>query len=167
MQPLESPDTHHLSAAIGWIELGNLQEAEGDLNRISAGQQCHPDVLEVRWIVCSQLGKWDAALEVARNLLRMAPNRSSGWLHQAYALRRATNGNVAAAREVLLPACNKFPKEPTIPYNLACYACQLNQLDEARAWLRRALLIGDRDHIREMALADGDLEPLWGEIRQM
>ena len=29
----------------------------------------------------------------------------------------------------------KFPKESIIPYNLSCYACQLEMLDAARVWL--------------------------------
>src|SRR5262245_42334824 len=69
MKPLEPPDTHYLSAAIGWLELGNVAEAEADLNRVSAGHQCHPDVLEVRWIILAQGKRWDSALEIARALL--------------------------------------------------------------------------------------------------
>lgn len=167
MQPLEPPDAHYLSAAIGWMELGNVTEAEEELNRISAEHQCHPDVLEVRWIVLAQMNRWEAALGTARTLLKMAPNRSSGWLHQAYSLRRAPTGGLQEAWEALLPAYKRFPGEATIPYNLSCYACQMNQLDEARVWFRRAMLIGNKDKIKRMALADLDLQPLWDEIRQM
>lgn len=164
-QLLEPPDVHHLSSAVGWAELGNLKEAENDLNRISAPNQCHPDVLEIRWVLLARQSRWDAALEIARTLLKMAPNRATGWLNQSYSLRRATAGGLEKAWEALLPACNKFPKEATIPYNLSCYACQMNQLDEARAYLRRAFLIGNREEIRTMALADPDLEALWEEVR--
>jgi hypothetical protein len=167
MQKIEPPDAHHLSAAIGWLELGNMSEAEAELNRVSATLQCHPDVLEVRWVLAAEAENWDAGLQVARTLVKMAPGRSSGWLHQAYAIRRATGGGVRAAQEALLPAFGKFPKEPTIPYNLSCYACQLNNLDEARVWLQRAFEAGDKDTIKTMALADLDLKPLWEEIRTL
>jgi tetratricopeptide (TPR) repeat protein len=167
MQKLEPPDTHHLSAAIGWMELGNLAEAEADLNRISAAHQCHPDVLEVRWIILAEGKRWEAALGTARVLLKMAPNRSSGWLHQAYALRRATKDGLKLAWDALLPAHKKFPRESTIPYNLSCYACQMNQLEEARGWFRRALLLGNREQIKQMALNDPDLLPLRDEIRKL
>ena len=53
-----------------------------------------------------------------RALLRRAPSARSGWLHQAYALRRVPDGGVQKAWEALLPAFEKFPKEPTIPFNL-------------------------------------------------
>jgi hypothetical protein len=71
------------------------------------------------------------------------------------------------AWNALLPAYEKFPREPTIPYNLSCYACQLNQIEEARAWLRRALKLGDREKIKRLALDDPDLQPLWEEIREL
>src|SRR6266567_3022731 len=49
--------------------------------------------------------------------------------------------------------------------HLACYACQMQQLDLARVWLKRALVIGGKEKIRRMALEDPDLAPLWSEIR--
>jgi len=165
MQELEPPNTHYLSAAIGWLGLSSLADAKAELARIGPAHQNHPDVLEVRWVICAEEGHWDEALQIARALLHGAPDRSSGWLHQAYALRRVQNGGVRKAWQALLPAFDKFPKEPTISYNLSCYACQLQQLDAARVWLNRALVIGGKEKIKRMALEDRDLEPLWGEIR--
>jgi hypothetical protein len=167
MQKLEPPDTHFFFASIGWLELGNLAEAHAELVQISAAQQEHPDVLEVRWLVSAEQKHWEEGLQIAQALLRRAPKRSSGWLHQAYALRRVPDGGVQKAWEALLPACEKFPKEPTIPFNLSCYACQLRQLDAARDWLKRAVAVGGKEKIKQMALKDSDLEPLWDEIRQL
>ncbi|MBI3853826.1 MAG: tetratricopeptide repeat protein [Verrucomicrobia bacterium] len=167
MQSLEPPDIHYLRAAIGWLELGNNVEARTELGKITMAQQNHPDVLEVRWLICAEEKSWGAALEAARLLVRRAPKRSSGWVHQAYALRRAPDGGLHAAWEALLPAHEKFPKEMIIPYNLACYACQLNQFEEALTWLKRALRIGRKERIKEMALNDPDLQPLWEAIRKL
>jgi hypothetical protein len=164
---LEPPDTHYLSAAIGWLELGNPTEAKTELDRVSTGCQRHPDVLEVRWLLCAEQRDWAAALAAARAILEVAPDRSSGWLHQAYALRRVSDGGVEKAWDVLLPVFEKFPKEPVIAYNLACYGCQMNRLSEARIWLKRALKLGGKERIRDMALRDSDLEPLWEEIRSL
>ncbi|MEI7936996.1 MAG: tetratricopeptide repeat protein [Verrucomicrobiota bacterium] len=167
MQKLEPPDTHYFFAAIGWLELGNLTEAQAELAQVSPAQQEHPDVLEVRWLFSAQQKDWKEGLQIAQALLRRAPKRSSGWLHQAYALRRVPDGGVQKAWEALLPASDKFPKEPTIPFNLSCYACQLQQLDTARDWLKRAVAVGGKEKIKQMALQDSDLEPLWDEIRQL
>src|SRR4051794_59411 len=96
-----------------------------------------------------------------------APDSPSGWLHQAYALRRIPNGSVKQAWKALLPAFDKFPKEPTICYNLSCYACQMQQLDAARVWLKRAAVIGGKEQIKRMAMEDPDLEPLWPEVKDL
>jgi len=165
MHKLEPPDTHYFAAAVGWLELGCPAEARAELAQINPAQQEHPDVLEVRWSVLATQKRWDEALLVAQALVRQAPKRSSGWLHQAYALRRVPEGSLQQAWQALLPAFDKFPKEPTIPYNLSCYACQLKQLDVARDWLKLAVAVGGKEKIKRMALEDSDLEPLWSEIR--
>jgi len=167
MNKLEPPDTHCFLAAVGWIELGNLAEARAELAQVSAAQQAQPDVLELRWSIAAAENRWEEALQVAETLVRRAPRRSSGWLYQAYALRRVPNGSIQKAWEALLPAFDKFPKEPTVPFNLSCYACQLRQLDVARNWLHRAVAVGGKEKIKQMALEDADLEPLWAEIRQL
>ena len=167
MQKLEPPDTHYLLAAIGWSELGNPSEARAELARVSAAQQEHPEVLEVRWAIAAEQKRWEEGLQIARALLRQAPKRSSAWLHQAYALRRIPEGGLQQASAALLPALDKFPKEPTIPFNLSCYACQMGQLEAARGWLQRAIAIGGKEKIQQMALKDSDLEPLWNEVRQL
>jgi len=167
MKPIEPPDKHCLSAAVGWLELGNPREAKAELALISLAGQTHPDVLEVRWLVCADQKTWAEALDAARALVESAPDRPTGWLHQAYALRRVPDGSVQRAWDALLPVADKFPKEPTIPFNLACYACQMHDLESARQWLKRALAIGGRERIKAMALADPDLEALREEIARM
>lgn len=166
MKPLEPPDSHILSSAIGWLELGNRAEAKSELIQLSDTVREHPDVLETRWLLCADEENWVDGLRVAEALVRIAPQRASGWLHQAYALRRVPDGSLERAFEALLPAVEKFPQEPIIAYNLGCYACQLQQLDEARQWLQRAIRAGTKDTIKSMALADPDYQPLWEEVRQ-
>src|SRR6266550_3315442 len=73
MQPLEPPDLHFLSAAIGWLGLGSVEEARMELARISPAHRHHPDVLEVQWLICAEQKHWDEALEVARGLMAKAP----------------------------------------------------------------------------------------------
>ena len=114
MKKIEPPDTHHLSAAIGWLGLGNAVEARAELDCIQPEFQDDPDVLEVRWLMCARENRLDEGVELARSLVMRAPERSSGWLHQAYSLRRARDGSIRKAWEALLPAFDKFPREPII-----------------------------------------------------
>src|SRR5262245_46159435 len=166
MPPLETPDIHHLTAAVGWLELGNPSEAGEEIGRISTPNLEHPDVLEVRWQICAALKSWDAALEVADILMRKVPEQDSAWLHRAYALRRVKSGGLQKAWDALRPAYEKFPKSSLITFNLACYEAQLGRLEEAWEWLHKAME-GAKDvtAIKQMALADDDLKNLWERIK--
>ena len=166
MKKVDRETTHQLSAAIGWLELGNSREALAELERIAPEYQKVPAVLEVRWMLYTCEADWENALWAARELMAVAPGRPESWLHQAYSARRAPGGSVEGAWEALLPAMEKFPKEATIPYNLACYACQMGRLEEAGKLLRRAWSVGEPKTLKEMAMADRDLEPLWEEIKR-
>ena len=164
MQGLEITDIHRLNAALGWLGLNSPADARAELDAIAPAQQSHSAVLETRWLLCAHEKNWVEALKAAELELKFAPEDSSGWLHRAYALRRVDNGGLPQAWDALLTAAEKFPEEPVIAYNLACYACQLNQLADARKWLQCAVKIGGQEVIQKMALADDDLKPLWPEI---
>ena len=167
MQPLEPAEQFLLSAVQGWLELGNLPEARVELAQLSPESREHPLALEMHWAVRAQAREWAEALAVARRLIERAPGHSVGWVHAAYAARRAPGGGVQAAWDALHPALEKFPQEVIIPYNLACYACQLQHLVEARKLVRRAIKTGSLKVVKDMALRDADLEPLWPEIREL
>jgi len=157
---LTPPDSHHLSAAAGWLALGNAAEAELDWLRVSPENQLHPDALEVGFAIHAARHDWNRALPLAGRLVESCPDRVSGWLHRSYAQRRVGGGGLQSARDSLLPALELFPEEPVVPFNLACYACQLGDNDRAWTLLQRALAIGGRRLIVPMALADDDLAPL-------
>ncbi len=166
MLKLVPPDTHFLSAAIGWMELGNAAEAKLELEKLSESVRDHPDVLEIEWLIHSKQKDWTSALKVAQVIVKKCPEQAAGWLHQAYALRRVETGGLLAAWNVLSSIADKFPNEPTLFYNLSCYACQMDRLDDARQLLQRAMRVGDPKHLKKMALADEDLRALWDELRK-
>jgi tetratricopeptide (TPR) repeat protein len=167
VQPIEPPDSHHLLAASGWLGLGCPEDALSELDHLSPGNRHHPDTLELRWLIHADLKDWTAALAAATELVETAPARPAGWLHRAYAMRRVSTGGLQQAWDLLLPAFEKFPGESVIPYNLACYACQLGQLEESRKWLKLAVRAGKREAVKSMALKDEDLRTLWDEIREL
>lgn len=164
---LDPPDSFALSAAVGWLELDNPREGELELDGISPENQSHPGVLEVRFLIHSKRLDWASALEAARRMVEVAPEFVSGWMHRAYATRRAPGGSVSAAWDALLPAAERFPKDELVRFNLACYACQMENLDQARHWLQEAMRTGGKAEIKSMALRDDDLKPLWPEIEGM
>lgn len=163
MPNLTHPSLHHLNAAQGWLELGNLVEARSELDSIPAEWQSHPDVLGLRWDLLAYEKNWKAALELAERLVAQVPERCSGWIHRSFSLHELKR--TQEALDKLQPALAKFPKVSTIPYNLACYTCQLGRLGDAREWLAVAARVGEKKQILAMAATDPDLEPLWPGLK--
>ena len=88
------------------------------------------------------------------------------------AARRMPGGGLVLAQQQLSPALSLFPKSSLIPYNLACYACQLGDIEEAM----RCFSIAETRHgkspkktecIRTRALEDADLAPVHDWIRNL
>jgi tetratricopeptide (TPR) repeat protein len=165
MSTLSYPDKHFVNAALGWLDLRLVSDARAELQQVSTANTCHPEVLEVWWRVHAAERHWDEALRVAEMELMTAPERISGWVDRSYSLHEMRR--TQEAREALLPAVKKFPEASLIPYNLACYACQLGDANEAQQWLRKALAHGERDEIKRLALNDPDLAALREEIAKL
>lgn len=166
--PLEALDVHLVRAAHGWLELNLPNEAEAELAQLSPAAQTHPLVLQALWQLHAHQHRWALAHTVAELLVQTYPGDVNGWVHRAYAARRKEGGGLQAAWDALRPAVDLFPDETIVPYNLACYACQMGNLDAARHWLGRAREIAGkhkaREAIQQMALADPDLAPLREEV---
>ncbi len=95
------------------------------------------------------------------------PNAVESWIHRSYAARRHTGGSIAKAFGLLEPALERFPKEPILYYNLACYLAQMGREDEAWQRFQQTLEVGDPIEFRMMALADEDLKPIWPRVAVM
>jgi hypothetical protein len=95
---LKHPDPMHLKAAVGWIQLGDYDSANDELENIRAEWRAHPDVLELRWLIYSNDEQWDACLDIASAIVKMAPDRVSGWVDKAFSLRRANGGGIEKAK---------------------------------------------------------------------
>ena len=170
MNPLEPPDSFHLLAAHGWLELGCPLEANEELEKIAPALQSRPDVLHTRYAACASTKQWAACVQIGQGLVEAEPGESFGWINRAYALRRAPGGGVQAAYDALRPAADCLEDLEQVTFNLACYACQLGRIDEGREWLAKSLEVAKRDGriagAIEIALKEPDLEPLWDEVRK-
>ncbi len=156
------PDQHRLRAAQGWLELGNHQEAAAELEDLTPAARAHPAVLELRWSIHAKAKDWTRCVEIGQAQSRVAPENASSWINVAFALHELKR--TEEARQMLLSILERFPAEWIVPYNLACYCCQLGDLTGSRDWLAQALKLGDAKQIRAQALDDPDLAPLWDEL---
>ena len=159
MEPLEPPALHQAQAAYGWLELGDVEEAFAELERLPKELQLLPAVQAVRLDCLMAAKNWNAAVKLAQVLCGELAEEPGLWLHYAYAARRCAGGSIEAAYELLAPCVERFPEEWLIPYNVACYLCPMDRLDEARAMLEMARVKGG-ERVDAMAKDDEDLAPL-------
>jgi Flp pilus assembly protein TadD len=165
---MDWPDQHHLNAAIGWLGLGNPAEARAEFEQLTPRQRALPAALAFEWRLLATEARWREAAAVAERWVETEPGSPEAWIQRSFALHECQ-----ATREAwdkLLPAATLFPRVNTIAYNLACYACQLGNLDAARRWIRRCLLILKNPVERRLwsttAQRDSDLQPLWTELSE-
>ena len=159
---IEAPDIHFLNAAIGWLELGNHEEARMELEKLSFLTRYHPDVLLVRWKVFARLKNWTRSLDIARALVRISPDKPTGWICLAYSLYNTRQ--TLEAWTQLLSAEKKFPSISAIPYFLACLACQLGKTNDAARWLAHWNEMVRESDLKKTARQDPRLQPVWQEF---
>lgn len=156
---LNSTEQMMLRAAEGWLELGDWRSAEDELAQIRPELQDHLSLLKLRIEIASAAKDWDRVVELAGLLIGHAPGESTGFVRRAFALHELHR--TREAWDTLLPVAGKFLDEWIVPYNLACYAAQLGDLDVSRKWLDRAFKLGDAKMLKVEARRDPDLAPLW------
>lgn len=157
---LELPELKRWQAATGFVELQMFDDANEELEKIDPFNRAAPEVLAVRLAIYHGLKKWELMQQIAKRLHEFQPDNVEWTISLAYATRRADS--IEAAKEVLLNAEPKFPNEPAIRYNLACYFCQIGDIQNAKNYLKKAF---ERDpNCRMTALEDEDLKPLWDSL---
>lgn len=136
-----------------------IAEAAAELDRIPAPDNTALDVLGLRLAVLQEQQNWPALRDLAREFVERMPTEAAAWVTWAYATRRADS--LIAAEEILLAAEAHHPAEPTIQFNLGCYACQRGDLATARERVDRAIALEPK--FAHAAKTDPDLAPLRGE----
>lgn len=159
MKDIPAPDSHHLKAAQGWLELGNHEEANEELKEISLEWRFHPEVLIARWEIYARGHHWEFAYTIAHGMVALVPNEPAGWIKRSIALHQLKR--TPEAWQSLLPAATRFPDNFTVAYDLAKYACQLGKFSDAFRWLEMAKKSSDPHKVKQMARKDPELVPLW------
>lgn len=145
-----------LSHAQGYLALGMVAEAAAELAQIVGPDAQTSEAIAVRLGVLHEQKKWPAVRELARDLVQRDPTEPALWVTWAYATRRAES--LAAAEKILCEAEQHHPSEPTIQFNLGCYACLRGDLATARSRIQRAIALDGK--FAALAATDPDLATL-------
>lgn len=142
------------------LDVAPQPDTEVELDAVNPDVRHLPVVLSVRLEIYLRQESWERVVGIAARLIQNDPLEPQWPLSYAYATRRAQT--LEAAKAILLEAIRKHPGEPMIPFNLACYECQLGNLDVAKSYLKVAFAMEPK--MRTTALNDPDLKPLWDSL---
>jgi Flp pilus assembly protein TadD len=151
----------HVLAASGYRELGMFDDAARALEEVDPEDRARIEVLGARLDCYIAAKNWAMAVEVARHLIEVEPENAGWWINLAYATRRTES--LERAEAFLLRAHKLHPNNAIIAFNLACYACVMGRLEEAKVHLEHAIALDTK--IRTLALHDEDLKPLWDWLK--
>lgn len=149
----------HLEAARGWLELGDHQSALQELEDLTGLRRAQPDVLKLRLQIYVLARKWRNAYAIAEGLARVLPNDPEVFVWRAQAARWMPGGGLSHAMTLLLEVANDFPDDPSIPFRLACYNCQMGNHATAGSWLQIAFDAARRAKSEMQWLAAAQEEP--------
>jgi len=150
-----------LDAVHGFITLGMFQDALDEIENLPPEFRSDDVVLALRIEIFQGLEKWESCRVLAESLAMRSPENSGWWLSWSFALRREQS--VEAAQAVLREAAEIHPTVAMIAYNLACYACVLGEIAEAKELLKRAVVMDES--FKKMALDDPDLDAIFGPTK--
>ncbi|GDX09003.1 hypothetical protein LBMAG57_07750 [Verrucomicrobiota bacterium] len=145
-----------LLAAQGYSELGLPELALDELDILPEDVRSSPIAVESRLSVLMQAKRWKLALEVGRELCRIASDKNAGFIHSAFCLHEL--GKSREALELLSSGPAALKAEPTYHYNLACYEAALGNIEQARAHLNVSFAMDKT--LKEFARTDPDLKVL-------
>ena len=150
-------DDPNLKFAVGYLELGMLDDAVHAIESISPQDKNSSSVLAVRMEIYRASKNWSLMEVVARELWRRHQDESLHWINLAWATRRSAD--LKEAHRILGEALERFPDDATTHFNLGCYECQLGDLESAKARVGQAIKLDPKFGM--IALDDPDLEPMW------
>ena len=92
-----------LHAAMGYLELGMIAEADGELESLPPEDRNRSSVLALRVEIYRTAKKWSLMEVVARELWKRHPDKPDYWTNLAWAVRRSDSMVAALQPRLLFP----------------------------------------------------------------
>lgn len=152
----DSPFSRSLDAAVGYFELGMVDDALGELDRLPPELAHEPEALELKVAIGQQTGRWELATTALETLCGQPGACVDLFVDWGCALYEL--GRVRECREALMKAPAERTEHGLWHYHLACYESLLGATEAARQLLRRALEL--EPCLQRMAEANDNLQHL-------
>jgi predicted Zn-dependent protease len=146
--------------AEGYAELGMLDDALTQLDELDPEYRDRLEILRMRVDVVVQKRDWPSGLQLSLRICAVHPSESCGYIRAAFCLHEL--GRTSEAKQTLLAGPAALLDEPIYYYNLACYEAVLDNLEQAKVYLRASIRL-DKS-FRELAKGDPDLQRIKGEL---
>ena len=154
---IDSPSQMTFLAAEGYLELGMLDDAMQEYERLSARSKQSMEGLALLMKLHRAAGNADELEFVAEQLCIIDPDNVDRWIDLALSLQ-----SIESARELLLEAADRFPDTALVHFHLARFECSLGNLALAKEHLGRSKQLCPV--CRVLALTDeADLLPIWAD----
>ncbi len=132
------------------------EDATAELDALSPEHQDMIEVVILRMEILRVTKKWDEGTLLGQRALAKHADCGALYLITAYAMRR--HAGLAPAKELLLSGEAVLAEDAMFHFNIACYECQLGNLEAAKSRLERAFTLDAK--YRRIAREDPDLESL-------
>lgn len=144
----------------GYCGLGMYDEALRLISSLKTKGREDLTLSFLRTRILRAAGRFAEMRKTAEKIRERCPEEPEAWVSLADAMRQS--GSLQQGRHVLQEAEKKFPKNPHIKFQLGCYLCQLQDLEQARSYVQAAIQL-DRAWA-DAAKQDADLAPLREKI---
>ena len=149
-----------LKAAEGYFQLYMWQDAWDELEELDPKYRHLQPVITLRVLILNNLEKWEEAAIIGKGALRQYREFGPLYLATADALRNSAGAGEAKA--VLVRGEPFLKDEGVFHFLLACYECQLGDMDAAKRELKTSFNLDAR--LRERMLHEPDLEQVWESL---
>lgn len=138
----------------GYLDLGMVEEAAREIEKLPAHRRGTPEAQEMRISVQLDKGGLNDALALCEILCDLAPENHAGFLQGAYCLHEM--GRTEDAINHLQSGPESLRDEPMYFYNLGCYELAMGRDEAAMTWLEKSIEMDPYN--KKAALSDPDLE---------
>jgi len=136
-----------LDAAVGWLELGEPEEAARELDRLPPEEQSRPEVLKLRCRIYELGEDWESLLSCAEEGLECCPDDED--FIAAWSWAELNDGRAETAVMKLEKHLDRSPTSERFAYVMTCALRVLNRNEEAGEWMETT--VGRAKDLRALA----------------